>query len=196
MTRYTPEFIAALRHRYEDTDQPLRLIVAEFKISETALYKLIQKEGWTLRSRRMRDVRPASRLIEDVVALADRPGAAGAAEAHTAAAAPPALDKTTDPSAAALARVEAYLLKRLAAEEAARDEAGDGERSARTVSILIRALQSLRELRGEATPAETIDDDDDMPRDIDEFRRDLARRIDAFVASRTNPADAGGDSTP
>jgi hypothetical protein len=27
---------------------------------------------------------------------------------------------------------------------------------------------------------------DDMSRDIDEFRRDLARRIDAFVASRAD----------
>ena len=27
MTRYTPDFVAAVRHRYEDTDQPLRLIL-------------------------------------------------------------------------------------------------------------------------------------------------------------------------
>ena len=39
-----------------------------------------------------------------------------------------------------------------------------------------------------------------MPEDIDEFRIDLARRIQAFVASRTAQnsagADEGGDGAP
>ncbi len=35
-----------------------------------------------------------------------------------------------------------------------------------------------------------MDPDYDMPADIDEFRNELARRIDAFVASRTDEGDA------
>lgn len=192
MTRYTPEFRAALRHRYEDTDQPLRLIFAEFKLSHNALYKMIQDEHWMLRSERMRTLPPATRLLEHVVALADAP----AAQNTAAAAAEPAADAALASAAGAiaLARVETFLLQQI---DAAQTQNG-GERTARTLSILIRALHSLRELRGDLPEPETSndDDDDDMPADIDEFRRELARRINEFVKSRTEPGDDRAASEP
>ena len=60
------------------------------------------------------------------------------------------------------------------------------ERTARTLSTLTDTLQKLQHLQC-AIPASGSDYD--MPADIDEFRRDLARRIDAFVASRTDAGD-------
>ena len=70
----------------------------------------------------------------------------------------------------------------------------DAERTARTLSILTQTLHALTRLRGGAAPdSGSHDDDHDMPRDIDEFRRDLARRIDAFVASRTDARHGDGD---
>ena len=77
------------------------------------------------------------------------------------------------------------------------------ERTARTLASLTRTLKEVNRLHEAAagtggaksvaarTAADT--DDDDMPRDIDEFRRELTRRIDAFVASRTDAGirDAG-----
>ena len=75
---------------------------------------------------------------------------------------------------------------------AARDQAS--ERSARTLAILTQTLHALQRLRAGSLPEQETPHDDDMPRDIDEFRRDLARRIDAFVASRTDAADADGNS--
>ncbi|HZL30742.1 MAG TPA: hypothetical protein VFC54_06735 [Pseudolabrys sp.] len=70
---------------------------------------------------------------------------------------------------------------------------------AQALATLIQAIRTLKGMRGsgrtDTGPIED-DDDDDMPRDIDEFRRDLARRIDAFVASRSDAADADGDSGP
>ncbi len=267
MTRYTDEFLAAVRHRYEDTDQPLRLIVAEFEIGMTTLQTLVQKNGWAKRSQRARNLRPASRLIDNVIALADLPAPQGAAAAtqtsasrttnerddgaracsadvelertansafspsplwggsareacrgggasfgattptpgpspqgggeHSEFAARPTLD-------AGLARVEAFLLGRVAAEQAAHarrggapQESADRERSARTISILLRALHSLRELRSDVSTFEPSDNhDDDMPADIDEFRNELARRIDAFVASRTGAGDDQRASEP
>ena len=60
------------------------------------------------------------------------------------------------------------------------------ERDARMLAVLVktlRELSALDEFQG-ATPT-TAGDDDEVPRDIDEFRRELARRIDAFVAART-----------
>src|SRR4029077_17287564 len=45
-------------------------------------------------------------------------------------------------------------------------------------------------------PETELKDDDDMPADIDEFRNELARRINAFVDSRTGGADAVGAAAP
>jgi hypothetical protein len=256
MSRYTPDFLAAVRHRYEDTDQPMRLIAAEFEIGMTTLQTLVHKQGWSKRSHRARDLRPASRLIDDVIALADLPAPQGAAAEYSpfkltgdraanpefspppcgeglgvgvsveeqyrfttstplpnpppqggreqaeiatrADSIPAEIASRTSASDAGLAGVEAFLLNRLAAEQAAHarrggatQESAEGERSARTISILIRALHSLRELRGENSHPETPhDDDDDMPADIDEFRNKLARRIEAFMESRADDDDA------
>jgi hypothetical protein len=68
----------------------------------------------------------------------------------------------------------------------------DAVRTAQTLSSLTETLQKLQRLRC-AVPF-SGSDDDDMPADIDEFRNELARRIDAFVASRAEPRDASGDS--
>jgi hypothetical protein len=98
------------------------------------------------------------------------------------------------------------VLAELATVEAMRASLGplpqrwtDAERTARTLGLLTQTLQHLQRLRagraGEARPHDD-DDDDDMPADIDEFRRDLARRIDAFVASRTGARGAEGDCGP
>lgn len=76
----------------------------------------------------------------------------------------------------------------------------DAERTARTLEMLTRTLNDLERLRFAASP-EASDDDDDFPRDLDEFRRELARRMEAFVASRSDgesgagAADAAGGGT-
>jgi hypothetical protein len=87
-------------------------------------------------------------------------------------------------------------LEELAAVEALRTQLKqkpqsrlDAERIARTLSSLTETLQKLQRL--ECTVPQTGSYDDDMPADIDEFRRELARRIDAFVASRAEPGDGG-----
>jgi hypothetical protein len=74
-------------------------------------------------------------------------------------------------------------------------EAGDRERDARTLAVLVRTLRELAAF-DEAAPQQpaVTEDDDPVPTDIDEFRRELARRIDALVASRTDGADAGKPS--
>jgi hypothetical protein len=97
------------------------------------------------------------------------------------------------PDDSAIARLEAAVLKELATVEtmraSLRDEPlrpADAERTARTLSVLTETLAKLRRLRLAAQPQPDMADD---TLDIDDFRRDLARRIDAFVESR---ADGGG----
>src|SRR5205085_5008678 len=101
------------------------------------------------------------------------------------------------PDTSAIDRLEAAVLKELTTVETMRASLGaeplrpmDAERTARTLSVLTETLAKLRRLRLGARPQSDLTDD--IP-DIDAFRLDLARRIDLFVASRTDAADAGGD---
>ena len=67
------------------------------------------------------------------------------------------------------------------------------ERSARVLAALTRTLRELNGLlRQCAAPAGNAAHDDDMPEDIDQFRLDLARRIEAFIASE---AESEGEAT-
>jgi len=113
-----------------------------------------------------------------------------------------------DPSLAgddkrAIERIERLVQRELAAEEAVRAQLGplprppaDAERAARTLATLTQTLHALQRLRCGLPPDSGSDDNDDMPRDIDEFRRELARRIDAFVASRTGSGNAQEHARP
>lgn len=91
----------------------------------------------------------------------------------------------------AIERIERLVEKEVAIEERARAALGplprapaDAQRAARTLATLTQTLHALARLRGGLSPEAEPNDDDDMPRDIDEFRRALARRIEAFVESR------------
>lgn len=69
------------------------------------------------------------------------------------------------------------------------------EQAARALGVLTRTLRELNGLLSQRQPAAAGnvagDDDDDIPEDIDAFRIDLARRINAFVASRSGEANGG-----
>jgi hypothetical protein len=73
------------------------------------------------------------------------------------------------------------------------------ESNARTLAVVAKTLRELAAVdeaeqsrKGRKQPADDNIDDDPVPRDINEFRRELARRINALVDSRTGARDAGG----
>lgn len=74
----------------------------------------------------------------------------------------------------------------------------ESERDARTLAVLVKTLRELVAFdaavaNDAAKDAMTADDDTDpVPRDADELRRELARRIRAFVEERTAPELPGG----
>ncbi len=203
MASYTPEFVAALRRRYEHTDQTMREIADEFGLGERTLGRMAKDEGWTGRGKRPpRELAAALRLLDQALVLEAEapptpdpsPPLAALAERGESVIAPSGLSP--------LDRLEALVVKEIEAEEAARAipavrprASAAAERSARALAILTQTLQTLQRMRGGAANLKAVYDDD-MPADIDEFRRDLARRIDAFVASRTDAGDAGGNSRP
>ena len=216
MTRYTPEFLAALKQRYEETDQPMRPLALEFGIGISTLSAIVEREGWVKRSQRRRGRPEASLLSEAQALMTSLPGRSGAT-AHAELAFLPEAPPTPDPSPpraepvigpaqegrtrwrveggekTAAERLEALLVKEIEAEEGAREALGEAPRlraeadaCARRLAIMTQTLQTLQKIR-EAQPVATrCPHCDDLPEDIDAFRNELARRIEAFMESRTD----------
>ena len=194
--RYTPELLTNVRQRFEETPEPVASMAADLDVEPASLNRIARRYGWLRRNPTpARDVSPALRILQDAQAMEAAPPAQDLSEV----AAPPELS-TID-------RLERAVLAELATIEAMRAALGrmpqqpsGAQRTVRTLSILTQTLQHLQRLRA-GSAGETQNnsgsndhDEDDMPADIDEFRRDLARRIDAFVASRTDATGAGGDA--
>src|SRR6185312_12640243 len=153
-----------------------------------------------------RDLLPAAKLLAQAKDLNDPPSAAAAApiEENTELQQPgsaedgPALPAPGD----TILRLHRAVLEELGAVEAMRarlkrepQDPADAERTARTLSSLTETLQKLQRLQC-TLPETEFKDDDDMPVDIDEFRRELARRIRVFVESRTKRGHVDGAGAP
>jgi hypothetical protein len=81
----------------------------------------------------------------------------------------------------------------------------DGERDARSLAVLVRTLRELAAFddarepdakAGKRTKKQSKPENDDpVPRDLDELRRELVRRIHAFVDERTGDGVSRGPQT-
>src|SRR5262245_24530243 len=68
--RYTPELVAHIRHRYENTDDTLATISKDTGVSERSINRMRDSEGWPRRSDRpARDLPPALRAMQEATAL-------------------------------------------------------------------------------------------------------------------------------
>ncbi|MBX6426721.1 MAG: hypothetical protein IRZ09_12460 [Variibacter sp.] len=196
---YTPEFIENGRYRYEESDEPVASIAADFGVHVSTFYTYMKKWGFRLRCERAPlDLSPAQRALA-AARKAPRSTSRAKPDARAArsdGAVPDSALESAD-TAGLIARLHAAVEQELAAVERLRaqlgpapENPGDAERTARTLATLARTLGEVERLRGAVAPP-AHPDDDDMPTDIDEFRRELARRIDAFVASRADEAVRG-----
>jgi hypothetical protein len=68
-------------------------------------------------------------------------------------------------------------------------EADERERDARMLSVVVKTLRDLAALDDTLRTAHDDRSDPSDTRDIDDFRRELARRIDALVAARSGAVD-------
>lgn len=211
---FTPQLLAYARHRYEHTDATNADIAVDLGVHKSTVGVVAKREGWRRYVPPPRDMSPAVQLLVQVEKLeadaarnacrADEPAegspretASGDQDAGVQG------QSTTDALADAdiVERIYRAVVEELTAVEAMRAQlrrhpqsAVEAERTARTLSSLTEIFQKLKRLQ--ITASRTGPDDDDMPADIDEFRRNLARRIDAFVESRAEPHNAGGDAGP
>jgi hypothetical protein len=181
---YSPELLANGRRRYEETPEPVAAIAADFRIHPGSLRRLAHQLGWVRFAMGPRELPQGARLLAQAEAL----------EAAAASEMPENFIATLDQLECA---VRAEVGKVTALREQLKNlprRPRDAETTARTISSLTETLQKLQRLRC-ALPSGSHNNDD-MPADIDEFRNELARRIDAFVASRSQPRDAGRDGGP
>lgn len=184
---FTDELLADARRRYEQTAEAKSAIGADLGIAPSTFSSLATRLGWTRFTPPPRGLDAAARLTAKSQALV-----------KAAAAAEPAYDDMPmdTPTLVAWLRREIQaqigIVKQLREQERAEpltDEAAI--RLARILSSLADALTKLD--RHTAGPACRPAEPDELPENIDDIRIDLARRIDAFIASRFNaglPDDA------
>jgi hypothetical protein len=202
----TSEAWTQIRHDYEHTERPVEDICAEHGISSGTLRDRVRRWGWTRRRPPipLDGPPPAPALPLDTVAPPIEPaapcvGAMPQAAAGDGAGAPREPDGSTivPRLQSAVARVLPAIESIVAKVGAEPTQPREMERAARALAALTRTLRELNGLLSQhqavaaEVAADDAADDDDMPEDIDAFRLDLARRIDAFVASRTGAADGG-----
>ncbi|HET7193239.1 MAG TPA: hypothetical protein VFI98_15175 [Pseudolabrys sp.] len=194
---FTPELLAYARHRFEHTDASLADIAVDLGIHKGTAGDLAKREGWVRYVPPPRDLAPSVRLLEAAEALSLQPALTGSPPAHATDGVTPEGQANDEgalpPLAETVVRLHRAVLDELAALESMRarirrqpQSGGEAERTARTISRLTETLQKLQRLQCNAPENGS---DYDIPADIDEFRNELARRIDEFVSSRAHTGD-------
>ncbi|HEY4143428.1 MAG TPA: hypothetical protein VGM57_18575 [Pseudolabrys sp.] len=186
-----PELLTEAKRLYEQTLAPVDDIAGMLGISRTPFYRIVRSEGWRNRRARVATFQFAKALGGSAVLIAS-PAEQPRAMVVAVDPLPPqqrlvlaeSLMTATTEALDAIKRVTAQIqpANPIEAEANARSMASIS-RSLREIAILIKP--------DEVTPPNEADDDP-VPRDIDEFRYELARRIRGFIESRR--LGAGGVS--
>jgi hypothetical protein len=201
----TPETWTQIRYEYEQTEKPVDDICLDHGVSPSTLRERMRRWRWTRRRQPIpAEGPPPSPPIEHAAPVAsvtapirapapsvwvdahDEPAPDSPAP-HTAPfeATPPGQSEIVPRLQGAVARVLPAIEATVARLAAGPMPPREMERAARTLTSLTRTLRELNELLSQHQARPACDCDDDMPEDIDAFRIELARKIDAFVASRT-----------
>ena len=182
----TPEVAAAARQMYERTLTPVNEICAFMQVSRSVLYARVLEWKWQRRQYSSGDV--AVELSAPEPEQAPSAGDAGPAEE------PAASDLRAALYARTLRAAELRMTKieRILGTLDPRN-AAEAERAARVISSTDRALGNILSLAAPYAPGATDDSEQDqVPRDLDALREELARRINAFVDARRADGGEGG----
>jgi hypothetical protein len=188
--KFSPELEARGRYLFEETDAKLVDIAFELGIHKGTVPVVARRRGWKRYVPPPRDVSPATRILVETENLErQRKTAQSGPESERAQPDGASSESEND----LVARLRRAVLNELTVVESLRNRLKNepqsrvaAERTARTLSTLTDTLQKLQRLQC-AVPANGRDYD--IPADIDEFRNELARRIEAFIASRADEAD-------
>lgn len=208
-----PEVIAEGRRLYEHTRVAVDDIAALMGISTRTLYTRIRKWKWRRRATRVPQDEPDESLAAataDAAPVKRDGGDASAGPPDTSAApvqtaAPvhqtaahlptPALDLEGSVAVRVIRAVERQLnaVEKIAAKlNATPEHAEEAERAARALASLSRTLAELKTLRAASTVA-SKEDNDAMPRNLDDLRRELSARLARLVAGAEGEVSLGAE---
>lgn len=190
-TRLSPELQAYARRLYETTDQFVTDIALDCGVDESVVRRMAERESWVRYAPPPRDLPPVAKLLAEVEALE-----ASLAEAPADRCAVPTDGGTQDNIARFIAVVMAHLDEFEALRKNGKLLPKQHLATARAISILTEAYNRLQRMRAAEPGSIHHDSYADAPADLDAFRDELARRIRAFVASRTGARHVDGNSGP
>jgi hypothetical protein len=171
-----PEEIARARALYEGTDIPVRDIAKMLGIGLVTLHRKINKWGWIPRNARLRGLDAAAKAdipLQEIVALA-APHVV-TVENETL------IDRVRAAVEREIIAIEAVLTR----VEGARLRSTDAERAARTLATLVKTLREVAALQRDEKPeTQSGEAEADEFRDLEEFRAELAERLDRLRRSR------------
>jgi len=194
--------IENIRQRYEHSADGAEVIGHDCGVSKSVIQRLAREQNWVVYKAAPRDLSAAERLALEAGALEASQAAAPRSASDVAAS--PASNDGVAPLLAGeaaqpdeLIRMIERLTRAVSTEidiyEAMRarlkhlpEPSVEADRTARTLSSLTTTLHRLQRLRAGHIEDSLDDDYDDIPTDIDAFREALARRIEAFMESRTD----------
>jgi hypothetical protein len=185
------EKIAEARQLYEHTLVPVDDIAALLGISRRTLTARVPEWEWKPRKTGAREISK----IRSPAVKGEKPKLVREAKPRKGAGEPP---RAPAERVALIERLQKVVEREIDAVEQVLTTLGASDRNetegaARTLASLARTLRELAQL-DTAPPAETNNDYSSV-RDLDEFRRDLSRRLDRIVADAKavcpEPAGAG-----
>jgi hypothetical protein len=207
-----PALVKQLRYEYEETSTPIDELAARAGMTRKPFYKRIHELGWSMRfpgrgganhssplstfdgkreaAAKVRHRKPGPGPATPSSAQSDL-AKADSAEGKAVDAKPPAPATPAVPPLdrqQLAARIQRSIERELDAIERVLDllqpqNGNEAERAARTLAALARTLREVATLDTD-TSVEPDHDDDAGPRDMDEFRHDLARQIESIIAER------------
>jgi hypothetical protein len=179
-----PELLAEARRLYEQTLAPVGDIAKMVGLSRSNFYERVSGGGW--RSRR---ARPTFSMARAVLEATQTPDARQAAQELLADATvrddPVSLQQRAAIAQRIIGVVEREMdaIERILKVITPADQL-EAEHSARTLASLSRTLREIAALNQPDNEMPPNGPDDDDPRGIDEFRRELTRRLQGIIDTR------------
>lgn len=168
-----PAKIAQVRKLYEGTNVPVRDLASICGLGVTTFLKRVKLWGWKPRNYRMRDYDAAAQGDIDAIREVAAPAIA-MAENETL------IDRVRAAVEREVVAIEAVLTR----VEGARLRSTDAERAARTLATLVKTLREVAALQRDEKPELENGAEAGEFRDLEEFRAELAERLDRLRRSR------------
>jgi hypothetical protein len=171
-----PEKVEQARKLYEGTSLPIRDIASMLGLGVSTFVKRTRLWGWKPRNKRVAEYDAAAAADIDLSAIREVAAPAIAvAENETL------IDRVRAAVEREIVAIEAVLAR----VEGARLRSTDAERAARTLATLVKTLREVAALQRDEKPeTQSGEGGEDEFRDLEEFRSELAERLDRIRKSR------------